>query len=119
MRRYNPVERLWKATGYSLSGLRSAFKEEQAFEYETVVFCVLLAVSLRLPWERALALIGCWMAVMAMELVNGAVERTFDLIDQEYNPVIKAGKDMLSAAVFLLIVFNVALWLCLFLSSFL
>ena len=47
---------------------------------------------------------------MALELVNSAVERAFDLIDRGYRAEIKAGKDMLSAAVFLAIVFNVILW---------
>jgi diacylglycerol kinase len=47
---------------------------------------------------------------MALELINSAVERAFDLIDQEYNLHVKAGKDMLSAAVFLMICFNMLLW---------
>ena len=47
---------------------------------------------------------------MALELVNSAVERAFDLIDKNYRAEIEAGKDMLSAAVFLVIVFNVLLW---------
>ncbi|NLL37326.1 MAG: diacylglycerol kinase [Fretibacterium sp.] len=110
MRRYNPVMRLWRATGHSLSGLRTAFKEEQAFEYETVVFFLLVALSLSLSWGEALLLLASWLAVMAMELVNSAVERAFNLLDREWNAEVRAGKDMLSAAVFLLILCNVALW---------
>ena len=48
--------------------------------------------------------------------VNSAVERAFDLIDKTYNPAIKAGKDMLSAAVFLMILANVLLWTALLAS---
>ncbi|MDR2529610.1 MAG: diacylglycerol kinase [Synergistaceae bacterium] len=112
MRRYSPAARLYHATRYSLNGLLAAFREEQSFEYEAVVLVVLLAVVLTVgaPFPEAVALIGCWLAVMAFELVNGAVERAFDLIDQEHNPHIKAGKDMLSAAVFLMILFNAVLW---------
>ena len=112
MRRYSPATRLYRATLYSLSGLLAAFREEQAFEYEVAVLVVLLAVVLGVgaPFSEAVALIGCWLAVMAFELVNGAVERAFDLIDQEHNPHIKVGKDMLSAAVFLMILFNAVLW---------
>ena len=112
MKYRNPLARLYHATRYSLSGLFCAFRLEQAFEYETVVLTVILAV---LYWRRpsfpvAALLIGGWLIVMAFELVNGAVERAFDLIEKEYNIHIKAGKDMLSAAVFLMIFFNIILW---------
>jgi diacylglycerol kinase (ATP) len=106
------MARLYHGTRYSLRGLACAFKEEQAFEFETVVLALLLAVlfSARFSLPRSAALVGAWLAVMALELINSAVERAFDLVDKEYNPQIKAGKDMLSAAVFLAIVFNILLW---------
>ena len=76
MRRYAPWKRLYNATAYSLSGLFQAFRQEQAFEYEAVVFFFLCALLLHLrpPLPRALAVLGGWMAVMALELVNSAVE---------------------------------------------
>lgn len=112
MKRYHPAARLYHATRYSLQGLLCAFKQEQAFEYEVVVFVVLIAVILwaRLSFGEGLLLVGSWLVVMAFELVNSAVERAFNLIDKEYNLEIKAGKDMLSAAVFLIVLFNVFLW---------
>ncbi|MDR1620930.1 MAG: diacylglycerol kinase [Synergistaceae bacterium] len=112
MKRYNPAARLYRGTRHSLSGLFCAFKQEQAFEFEAVVLALLFAVLLwaKISLLRSVALIGAWLAVMALELVNSAVERAFDLIDKEYNSQIKAGKDMLSAAVFLAILFNALLW---------
>ena len=65
----------------------------------------------------ALALVGSWTAVMALELINSAVERAFDLIDKDYRAEIKAGKDMLSAAVFLAIAFNIIFWAALILKN--
>ena len=118
MRHSNPLSRIYKATRYSLSGLYCAFKQEQAFEFETVVLTALIAVAFwaELPLLIFVLLIGSWLVVMAFELVNSAVERVFNLIDTKYNPDIKAGKDMLSAAVFLMILFNMALWLALLLQ---
>jgi diacylglycerol kinase (ATP) len=112
VKRYTPIARLCRGTRYSLSGLACAFKQEQAFEFEVVVLAILFAVLLwaRLSLLRSVALVGAWTAVMALELVNSAVERAFDLIDKEYNAQIKAGKDMLSASVFLAILFNIFLW---------
>jgi diacylglycerol kinase (ATP) len=118
-KRFGPAARLYWGTRYSLSGLLCAFRQEQAFQFETVVLALLVAVLLwaELPFLRSVALLGAWLAVMALELVNSAVERAFDLIDREYNAQIKAGKDMLSAAVFLAILFNALLWGAFFLQA--
>ncbi|MDR1873467.1 MAG: diacylglycerol kinase, partial [Synergistaceae bacterium] len=118
MKYFNPVvDRLYHGARYSLSGLTRALREEQAFRYEAVVLVVLFVVVplAGLSLLSSVALIGAWLAVMALELVNSAVERAFDLIgrdfiDRDFNPDIKTGKDMLSAAVFLAILFNIALW---------
>ncbi len=48
MRRYTPWKRLYNATAYSLRGLFQAFRQEQAFEYEAVVFFFLCALLLHL-----------------------------------------------------------------------
>jgi diacylglycerol kinase (ATP) len=112
MKKYRLLDRLYHASCYSLNGLAYAFKKEQAFELETVVLVLLTAIlwMSRLSPFQAILLIGAWLSVMALELINSAVERVFDLIDKDFNPHVKAGKDMLSAAVFLLILFNALLW---------
>ena len=110
--KYRVWARLYYGTYYSLCGIFRAFKEEQAFEYEAFVLAALCGVLMwtRPPFLTSAALLGAWLLVMAFELVNGAVERAFDLIDKERNHIIKAGKDMLSGAVFLMILFNIFLW---------
>ena len=103
-------DRLYHALGYSLEGLAHAVRHEAPFQYECVVF---LGICLFLPFSTpvwGVALMGAWLCVMILELVNSAVEKAFDLIDSHFRPEIKAGKDMLSAAVFLMICFNVMLW---------
>ena len=59
----------------------------------------------------AVIFVAAWLLVICFELVNSAVEKAFDLIDENFRPEIKAGKDMLSAAVFVAIALNVILWL--------
>ena len=108
----NPLKRLYNASLYSIDGLLHALRNEQAFRYEAVVFCVLclvLCIS-PLPLMRCLFLAGMWIVLMALELVNSATEKAFDLIDEDFRPEIKAGKDMLSAAIFLMVCFNIFLW---------
>lgn len=112
MKYSNPFSRLFNASRYSLDGLIYALKNEQAFQYEAAVFAVMCAVILLLdvPALWAALLMGSWLLVMCFELVNSAVEKAFDLIDENFRPEIKAGKDMLSLSVGILIAFNVFLW---------
>ncbi len=109
----NPLKRLYHASIYSISGLAYALKNEQAFRYEFVVFCVLCIILCLVPIDliNSLFFAAMWFIVMALELVNSAAEKAFDLIDKNFRPEIKAGKDMLSAAIFIMICFNIFSWL--------
>ena len=119
MRYRNPLKRLINASKYSLEGLYYALKNEQAFQYEFSVFVVLILILFLVPlnFERKIFLAAMWLTVMAFELVNSAVEKTFDLIDKNFRAEIKAGKDMLSAAVFVMVGFNIFLWLTLIIEA--
>lgn len=116
----NPFSRLLNASKYSLQGLAYALRHEQAFQYEAAVFVVLCAVLLMLdiPAGQSFALAGVWLVVMCLELVNSASEKAFDLITQDYHPLVKAAKDMLSASVFLAVCFNIVLWVVAIISHY-
>ena len=102
--------RLSHALLYSLRGLAYAVRHEQPFQYECAVFMVILCFLPFVPFLWRFALTGGWLGVMILELINSAVEKAFDLIDTHFRPEIQAGKDMLSAAVFLMICLNFILW---------
>jgi diacylglycerol kinase (ATP) len=110
------VGHLFRAFDYSLQGLRRAWHEEQAFRQETLVLAVLFLLLLLTEKSPGLMLLtlGGWLFVMAVELLNSAVENAFNLISREQNERIKAGKDMASAAIFLAIVANAGIWLDVF-----
>lgn len=112
MKYSNIFSRLYHASQYSLDGLIHALRHEQAFRQEAGTLALLCGVILWLdvPAFRAVLLIGAWLMVMCFELVNSAVEKAFDLIDENFRPEIKAGKDMLSLSVGIMIFFNVILW---------
>ena len=117
MRYSNIFSRLWNASRYSLCGLTYALKHEQAFRYEAAVLLILFVVIviLNIPFKSSAVIITAWLFVMCIELINSSVEKAFDLIDEHYRPEIKAGKDMLSASVFIAIICNVIIWLSLLL----
>lgn len=111
----NP-KHLLGATRNSLAGLAHAWKNEQAFRHEVLLVPLLAAILLLSGKSRGewLLVLGGWTGVMAVELLNSAIEEAFDLISTEWNTHIKAGKDMASAAIFLILAFNVGIWMYVF-----
>lgn len=113
------IRHLAKAGTYALAGLRRGWREN-AFRHEALMLpvIVLLLVVLRPgPGWTAAALIG-WLFVMSLELLNSAIEEAFDLITKERNEHVKFGKDMASGAIFLGLVANAVLWVCMLYSLF-
>ena len=118
MRLINPSH-LLGATRHSLAGLVHAFTSEQAFRHEVLILVVLVLV-LAFGGHGSgtwLLVIGGWLLVMMVELLNSAIEEAFDLVSTDWHPRIKAGKDMASAAIFLALVLNVGLWVHVFILN--
>jgi diacylglycerol kinase (ATP) len=97
-----PVPRLFRALGASLSGLADALRTERSFQLEAALLAASLPVSFLLTPNhvRRAELVGCLLAVLAIELLNTGVEKLCDRITTEFDPAIKSIKDMGSAAVF-------------------
>lgn len=106
------LSRLWWATRYSLSGLRMAWRHEQAFRQEAAVLIVLAPAALwlgRNGVERAL-LLGSWLIVIIVELINTAIESAIDRIGPERHELAGRAKDLGSAGVFCAIALAVVVW---------
>src|SRR3954469_15169492 len=107
------LPRLWGATRYSFAGLKFAWRHEQAFRQEAAVLFVVIPAALwfgKSGAERAL-LIGSWLFVMVVELINSAIESVVDRIGPERHELAERAKDLGSAGVFLSIVLAVAIWI--------
>jgi diacylglycerol kinase (ATP) len=94
------VERIVRAGGYSLAGLRAALKTEAAFRQLFVLFVVMAPLGLWLgndAIERVL-LVGCLVLVLIVELLNSAIEATVDRIGKQRHKLSGRAKDMGSAA---------------------
>jgi diacylglycerol kinase (ATP) len=107
------VERLWNALGYSLQGMASAFRHEDAFRQECLLAALLIPAAFFIPvgaTERAL-MIASVLLVLIVELLNSAVEAAVDRISLENHLLAKRAKDFGSAAVFLSLVNVAVVWL--------
>jgi diacylglycerol kinase (ATP) len=94
--------RLLLATQWSLQGLRAAWLHESSFRLEVCLLAVLGPLGLWLgqtPIERVL-LVGSCLLVLAVELLNSAIEAVIERFGAEYHVLSGRAKDMGSAAVF-------------------
>jgi diacylglycerol kinase (ATP) len=110
---FEPLDHLIRATKVSLGGLRGAYRTEPAFRLELLVFILVIPVGwvvTSVGVERAL-LIGSWMLVVVVEMINSAIEAVVDRIGREQHELSRKAKDLGSAAVFCSIVFAVTVWI--------
>lgn len=105
--------RLLRALSHSIHGLRVGFSTERALRLEFVVLLGLVPVAWILKegaLERAV-LIGSWLGVIVVELINSAIETIVDRIGKEHHELSGRAKDLGSAAVFGAVVSAGVVWL--------
>jgi diacylglycerol kinase (ATP) len=95
------VFRMWRATVNSWRGMIAAAQSEQAFREELIALAVAVPLAFLIAaeaWKR-LTLIGVILLLMAVELLNTAIEKLSDHVTPAQHPDIGRIKDMSSAAV--------------------
>jgi diacylglycerol kinase (ATP) len=108
----NGLERIAKALGYSLAGLKAAYKNEAAIRQETWLMVVLVPLGLYLGQtniERIL-LVGVVFLVFIVELLNSAIEAAVDHTSIDHHKLAGRAKDIGSAAVFVSIMLFLLVW---------
>jgi len=105
-------KRILQAARWSWQGLRAAWLHESSFRLEGYLLLVLGPLALWLgqtPVERVLQ-VGSLLLVLAMELLNSAIEAVIERYGSEIHELAGRAKDMGSAAVFVLMVNVVLCW---------
>ena len=108
----NGLERIAKALGYSLAGLKLAYEHEAAIRQETWLMAVMVPLGLYLGHtniERIL-LVGVVFLVFIVELLNSAVEAAVDHTSIDHHKLAGRAKDIGSAAVFVSIMLLLLVW---------
>lgn len=95
------LRRILNASRHAMDGLRMAWKSEHAFRQELMIMVPASIIALLMPVTpvEKLALIGVFILVLIVELINSAIEAAIDRISFERHPLSKNAKDMGSAAV--------------------
>lgn len=108
MLEYRPMKRIRKSFGHAVDGLTHAIRIERNLQLFVPVYALVLilgGVVGLLTWEW-LALFVAGAVFMAVELLNTAIERLTDVLDEErkllgrksYHSKMKATKDVAAAA---------------------
>ncbi len=114
------IRRLINAFGYSCAGLKTAYKNEDAFRQEVILAAVLIPIAIYLDVgtiERIL-MIGSVLLLIIVELLNSAVEATVDRISLDHHKLAARAKDIGSAAVLMSLVNLLVVWGLIILQKF-
>ncbi len=106
-------DRVLRATGHSLNGLKLAYSGESAFRQETWLAMIMLPASFWLGrnWLETAALAASVCLVLIVELLNSSVEAVVDRVSFELHDLSKRAKDIASAAVFMSLLLCTGVWL--------
>ncbi len=106
------LQRILRATVYSLQGLKAAWKSEAAFRQELLLALFLAPVAIAIGHNatQQVLLLATLFIVVITELLNSAIEATVDRIGSEQHPLSGQAKDIGSAAVFVSLLLLLTTW---------
>lgn len=102
-----------RAFKYSMQGLRDIALTSIAFRHEIVlgaIHLVCVVLFLRSAVERVV-MVSLWGVLMAVEIVNSAIEIIVDMVSLQKSEQARSAKDMGSAAVFVVSVIIAFAWM--------
>ena len=107
------MARLFDAAGYSIKGIRAAWRNEAAFRQEVALCGVLFPLSFFVARsiEQWLLLTTPLLLLLIIELLNSAIENVVDRIGSERHDLSGRAKDMGSAAVLVCLLMLAVAWL--------
>ena len=107
------LDRVLRATGYSLAGLKTAYRGESAFRQEAWFAAVMLPAAFWVgrSWAEVTLLAGSVLLVLIVELLNSGIEAAIDRVSFELHDLSKRAKDLASAAMFLSLMLCADIWL--------
>lgn len=96
------LKRFFNSVKYSIEGLVHAYKNEQSLWLHGIctTFSIIMGLALGISFYEWSVILVALVVVLAVELLNTAIEATVDLVTSEIHPLAKVAKDCGSAAAF-------------------
>jgi undecaprenol kinase len=115
--RRRETERLLKSFSHAASGIFYVLIHERNMQYH----CVFALLSILLGWVLGITTFE-WMVILiliggmfSLEIMNTAVEKTVDLVTQDFHPLAKLAKDIAAGAVFIFAIICMVIGILIFL----
>ncbi|MFO1443420.1 diacylglycerol kinase family protein [Bacillus sp. Bva_UNVM-123] len=111
--------RLRKSFGYAFAGIKAAIMAERNLRIHLIISVLVMIIGLwlglsKVEWLFVLFAIG---GMLALEMLNSAIERIVDLVTAEYHPLAKNAKDMAAGAVLIYAIICVIIGIIIFLPK--
>ncbi len=106
------LTRIIHAYGYSMQGMRAAFKYESAFRQELFLAAILIPLAFFITQDvvKLALLIITPILVLIVEILNSAIEAVVDRFGDEHHELSGRAKDMGSAAVWFSLLIVAVVW---------
>ncbi|MBN1904577.1 MAG: diacylglycerol kinase [Deltaproteobacteria bacterium] len=106
-------KRVVNAFFYSMAGFKAAWKNEAAFRQEIIAGIIFVPAGFFIgkTGSQKAILIGSYLIIPLVELLNSAIEATVDRFGMERNELSGRAKDIGSASVFLSICIAAIVWM--------
>ncbi len=110
------VSRFFKSVKYSIDGLVYAYRYEQSLWLHGIVsiFAVILGVIFKIKLSEWAIIFIALGIILALELINTAIEAAVDLTTSKIHPLAKIAKDCGSAASFVMSIVSIVISLFVF-----
>ena len=113
------LKKFFHSFTYPIKGLKYAYRNEQnlAVDLGIALIVVIASFIFKVSLIEASILALTIGLVLALELINTAIEATVDLVTEEYHPLAKVAKDASAAAVFVFAIAAAVVGLIIFLPK--
>ena len=113
------LKRFVKSFKFAEEGMRYAFYTEQNIivMFVFAIVSLILGIIFKISYTERLVIVLLIGIVMALEMVNCAIEATVDLVTEEKKPMAKVAKDCASGAVGIISIIALILGIMIFLPK--
>ncbi|KZE68417.1 hypothetical protein AWM68_16195 [Fictibacillus phosphorivorans] len=103
---------------FAFAGIVSTFKTEQNFRIHAFISVIVISIAIALDFSsvKLIILFIVIGLVLALELINTAIENIVDLISPEYHLLAERAKDAAAGAVLVFSIFAVIIGILLFIE---
>ncbi|MDF2854394.1 MAG: diacylglycerol kinase [Neobacillus sp.] len=113
------VNQIVNSFSFAVNGIKTAILSERNMRIHMIISILVIGCSFffsisYVEWIIVILTIG---GMIALELVNTAIERVVDLITKEYHPLAEQAKDIAAGAVFVYAITAVIIGIIIFLPK--